>query len=533
MNRANPVSRRHELWYLGLAHCLVLSVLLFPVWLVDIFPAPDYLSHMARIYVLSALDSDPMLATMYEARWGFLPNLAMDIFILVAAKGFPLLVAGKLFISACIILWMGGAAWLHFALSRRWCFAPLLAALFVLNAPFFFGFLNYTFSAGVAILGLAAWVTMTSWRLLPRLVCFFPIAIIAYFSHIVGFAILAACVLGFECGRELEEARFSFARMLRRLLYATVPFVPLLLVYFFLTPHGAHDISTSFGDIWRSYARIKHATSLSFKTPYLLALLFVAVIGGIGLLTRTVAIDRRMWPVLLGLGLAALLVPVKILGGAFLDIRLPAVIGCLGVASMNVRISRAPQITIGVVLTGLLLYRAVVLSFAWTGYDRDYANLTEFMNSIEPGSKMFLALDEGETRADRYALTIYSHYLDLMGVQRNIFTPRVYAWLGQHPLRAKPGYWWLGAVSAYQGKPIETKDLLVLARGDHNTTAPRYPYLRNWQCHFDYVVVAHRAGMSNPAPTILDVQRTGRYFTLFKVNPTGKRCAQQVKPPIQ
>jgi len=77
------------------------------------------------------------------------------------------------------------------------------------------------------------------------------------------------------------------------------------------------------------------------------ALIFLAAVTLIGLVTRTLALDRRMWPVIFGLGVAAILAPTNIMGGAFVHARLPAVIGCLLIAGLNDNAHRTIKIVAG------------------------------------------------------------------------------------------------------------------------------------------------------------------------------------------
>lgn len=520
----SPMTTATEKTVLALAYCAVLTVLLFPIWYVDIVPTPDFPSHLSRLYVLSVLDTNATLADMYEAKWEFLPNMGLDLFALAAMKAVPLITAGKLFMSASILLWMAGTAWLSRVLTGRWQVAPLFAALFVLNTAFFLGFMNFMVAAGVAIVGLAAWASMSGWNPWTRSILILPLTMVAYFSHIFGFAVLACCILGFELGREIAEPRISWQRGLRRLAVAFAVLLPVIAIFIFITPHHGHGGEWDFRGLTRSYARIGHASYLTYGRPYYVAVVFILLVGAAGLATRKIAIDRRMWPVLIGLGIAALLAPIKMMGGEFVDIRLPAIIGALGLASLSIRAGRPLQLIACAILAGLLIYRAVIMTDTWTRYDREYAELAEAVELIEPKSKVLAAKIKPASRPPVDVMMIYSHFLDLIGVQRNFFTPIVMAWPSQHPLRTIEPYRKIAAVSSRQGILPADSHLPILASGEPSWIGNRLPYLIRWQCNFDYVVSFDVGNGRNPAPAFLRELKSGEFFTLYRVVPDGGTC---------
>ena len=41
----------------------------------------DYPNHLARMFVITHIATDPILARMYEVNWNVVPNLAMDLIV--------------------------------------------------------------------------------------------------------------------------------------------------------------------------------------------------------------------------------------------------------------------------------------------------------------------------------------------------------------------------------------------------------------------------------------------------------------------
>jgi hypothetical protein len=248
------------------------------------------------------------------------------------------------------------------------------------------------------------------------------------------------------------------------------------------------------------------------------------LLGCIGLLARKLVIDRRMWVVLAGLGLAVLLSPHSMFGGNIVQVRLPAVLGCLGVGSLQDRVSRWTKIICAALLGSLLVYRTIIVTQNWLSYDQDYAELAAAIATVEPGSKIFLTQIEPTSGADYVKMLTYSHFLDLAGLQRSIFTPMMFAWPSQHPLRTTPAYRNLGASSLRQGVAIRAGDLSSLASGTDSPAAQRFSYLIRWQCHFNYVLSQYISDIGNPAPTLLEKWKTGKFFTFYKVRTDRYMC---------
>ena len=133
-------------------------VLIAPVWAVDLPAMPDLPAHVACFYLLAGGIKDPHLAHFYRLDWQFVPNLASEISVPLLSHVMGLVPATKLFLSAAVALWVLGAAAIQRALFGRVGVAPLLAAFFAYNANFFWGFLNYDFTAGLDLLVFAGWI---------------------------------------------------------------------------------------------------------------------------------------------------------------------------------------------------------------------------------------------------------------------------------------------------------------------------------------------------------------------------------------
>jgi len=115
----------------------------------------------------------------YTVRWEPLPNLAQDLIVPPLAVLMPLALASKLFLVMVFGLIAGGAIWLNRVATGAWRVWPLLAFLLLYNRIFLWGFVNYLFGIGVALGGIALWLSLEprrSWvRVLALVGCGAPL----------------------------------------------------------------------------------------------------------------------------------------------------------------------------------------------------------------------------------------------------------------------------------------------------------------------------------------------------------------------
>jgi hypothetical protein len=90
-----------------------MMVIAAPLLIADLPQLGDYLNHLARMYVIGRIDTDPVLARIYEVVWGVVPNLAMDLIVPPLSHVIPLDVAGRLFITLALLLPVAGVVALH------------------------------------------------------------------------------------------------------------------------------------------------------------------------------------------------------------------------------------------------------------------------------------------------------------------------------------------------------------------------------------------------------------------------------------
>src|SRR5437879_399276 len=141
------------------AFALLLALVTVPLFSTVLPPLVDYPNHLARMHLLKEGGD-----AFYAVRWAALPNLAEDLIVPPLAQLVPLDTAGKLFLVMIFALMAGGAVWLNRCATGSWRLWPLLAFLLLYNRILLWGFLNYLFGIGVALVGTASWLALEARR---------------------------------------------------------------------------------------------------------------------------------------------------------------------------------------------------------------------------------------------------------------------------------------------------------------------------------------------------------------------------------
>src|SRR5476649_1090890 len=176
-----------------------------PIWTHPLPPLSDYVNHLARMYVIATLPTNPLLANYYEINWQVIPNLTMDLIVPQLARIMNIYLAGQVFIVAMFALIISGTLALNRALIGRWSVLPLFAFPLLYNYVFLVGLMNYIFGIGVALWALAGWVTVRD-RAWPIRIALSTTCVVAlFFCHLSALGIYGIGLLSFEILRLWER----------------------------------------------------------------------------------------------------------------------------------------------------------------------------------------------------------------------------------------------------------------------------------------------------------------------------------------
>ncbi len=491
-------SARYAPIYLALA-----GIVLAPLFSVGVPGLGDTINHLARMHILATIGHSPQLQRFYEVHWSAIPYLAMDAVLPPLLKLLPITLAGHLFVAACVLLPVAGTAALHYAVHRRASLVPCAAFLVSTNALLSLGFLNFLFSAGVALLLLAAWVATAPWPRWPRAVLFAPAVLVLYFGH--AFACAAYClgVAGFEAGLAVR-ARFRPAR--RVMADMTAAFAQAVPALWF-----AATLDVASGYVGKLHT--VYGTAADRLTALLSPMLFLhdgahaavllAALALVLLFFPRMRISPAIWPAALALGLAALATPHVLSSTWGTDLRFPLLTTLVLVASVSVR---AGARTRAAAMAGMVALVCVKSADAWAALhrvDAVFRETRQILAGLPRGSRLLVVSLNGHgTGREQVPISTYWHMPLMAVIDRDAFVPTLFT--GLTTVRVRPAY---RASSTPNGLPVSPAQLWqgLADRGgaelDDGQGARLYHF--GWPHAFDYVLVNHYGSNVGPLPNNL------------------------------
>jgi hypothetical protein len=516
----------HAFRHWPIAALVLMAVLLIlPLWCVVSPAMPDYPAHLAGFHLIRGGAKTLPLSQFYAVHWHLVPNLASEILVPLFAKVLPLEAAVKLFLSLAVAMWVTGAALIQRAITGKFGVAPLAGALFATNANFTWGFFNYTFASGLAFLIFAAWIATRDRPLLLRLVGFALAILVLYVCHLFGACVLAMLIGLYELGALLRKRERDWQVWAFRLGIAIAIFLPVAFLFLFFKSAGGEGGGVEFNYADTIGDRFGSAAQWAFSDPAYLVIGGLAILILAGLAYGKMRLHPAMKLVVLAAAALTLLAPEWALGGWGVDMRLPPVLGVITFASLELRAGKWLTGIFGAGIVALAGANATALIHSWRGFDAQYGEFRTAAQALPPGAKLFTVLD-GDALSDTSDPPFW-HMAEFAITDRGAFTPLMFATKGQHVIEVKAPYDALAAATAQQGSPPDVTELTDLSLGrtaDDPDIDEVYPYLKFFQCHFDYAVVVHGGGTQADVPSFMRLVKAGSFFSLYKIKPT-RLCA--------
>ena len=433
---------------LPVVYVITCIILIAPIWLVSDLPLQDYPAHMARMHILSTLDENPILQEIYRIDWQPIPNLAMDLILPSLALAMPLAVAGKVLLSTIVATWTIGPLAVHHALFGRPSYWPLVASFFTYNQCLLYGFVNFSFGAGLSFLVLAVWIRSRSGSIAPRIVLSSALATILFFCHFIAFAIYGLAVVGYEAAEALQDGGSRRLRLLaERLCIALAQFVIPVSIFLLLSPTKNDLIPTAeidWGGIEGRLAAVRSVIWFDNGVFDYLAFAFTASVFLYALVTNSLEFSRPFLGSLALLSVAALLTPSGLDGPGLRHIRIPPVLAALFFAGSRFKGEMPDRIKPAVIALGLAIFLARTASTAvrWQALDEQIAEFREALSDIREGASLLMVTvgpaDHAFRRAGGGSLL---HVADYATIDRSAFVPTVFADPGVQPIHLADHYW--------------------------------------------------------------------------------------------
>jgi len=480
------------------AFAVLLAIVSVPVFSTVLPPLVDYPNHLARLHLLAEGGNQ-----FYAVRWAPLPDLAADLVVPTLMRAMPFELAGKLFLILTFALIAGGAVWLNRVATGRWRWWPLLAFLLLYDRILLWGFLNYLFGLGIALCGLAIWLSLDDqpvWRAAASSL----VALAAFFSHIEAFGIYALAIAGVELPRVLSLPRAHFYRdAAKRTALAGIQFIAPAILFLFCQPPFA-DAAISYGNVLRK-ADLLFSVFDNYSRPFDVACfaLFVALFGILAWRRRLTIAPR------LGIAFAILFVvylalPSQMMTGSGIDRRLPVALFLMLIAATAPTLSQRAATIVGAIVAAVFVARIAVIETVWLRADRVYAADITVIDSLPQGAKLAVAYPPDDVNASAIPEL---HVATLAVARREAFVPTLFAYPTQQPLALRPPY------DALAGSTSSNWIWDGFVDRDDQERAASALVLKD----YDFVVFTDRRPFAVPLDKCLEPRAATATFQLFAI----------------
>jgi hypothetical protein len=479
-------------------------------------PLADYINHLARTYVVNAIDSDPHLMRFYTIEWQLIPNLMIDLVVPVLNRFMDIYLAGQLFSVLSFALIVGGTLALNCALFGRWSVWPLVSVPLLYNGVMLVGVMNYIFGIGLALWALAAWIFLRDrpwpWRMVVS--ALFIMAL--FFCHLFAAGLYALGLLAYELQRLWQRRRAPLAPLLFDFVATGFPFLPVLALLIAGPTWTIQD--------WEPYWELEGKLEglLMVITVYYpevaYGLLVAVLVAGVYALHRRALIIHPVGWAMIAVCVATYFAMPRALFAAHLaDQRLPIAAAFMIIACFDVELrSRVARHAFAARLVALVLARVVEVQTVWDHLARGTDDFLKSVRMMERGARVLVVRDYDTDTGEISDNGLY-HAASLATIERSALVTTAFTVKGKHILQVRNEY--REIVETEDQLPPSIEFFVKVAE----TPDRKNGYFWNlWPRHYDYVyLLLTKRGGKCPDPKHLTLVHDGPGFQLYRVNKRG------------
>jgi hypothetical protein len=497
------------------------ALVLVPIFAVRVPCLGDYLNHLARIHILTSIGHSAALQQFFQPRWQIVPYYGMDAPVAALLHVVDIYQAGRIFVAICVLMPVLAAVSLHYALYHRVGLAPALAFVLSSNFVLALGFLNYLFSAALAVMLFAGWIAAAHWPAWRRAAVFPALALVLYFGHIFAFVAYGLLLVGYELGRAGTGGRSAWRTSAADIAAAAAQAVlPVILTFTLGTARtfGAAQV-TRYGSLADRIGALISPVYFPGGGSAVVGAFVLAPLLGL-LLARGLRLPRAIWPPFAILATASLAVPGMLLNVWGVEFRLPlvAAIVLAGAATPRAHFGRrsaALVLTALVALIGVRVWTATNLLMA---LDTQVAHMRQLVAHVPRGARVLVVDGPPDAPGRLATLAIIGHMSLVAAIDRDAFVPILFT--GTTPLQILPAM----QNSASQGVPAISVAMLWdgFARPAPPGPSPAYKdgaqmYWLGWPEKFDDVLLTHHGGVVGTLPPVLQLVGGNDVAGLYRV----------------
>jgi hypothetical protein len=358
-----------------------------PLWFVDLPPLIDLLGHMGRYHIQLNIADSPVLAANWAFRWQWLGNLGGDLLMEPLGRIFGVERGSIIFGALILIVMITGMARLTRAVHGTLPATAWAAFPFAMAYPWQYGLVNYWL--GVALAFHAAgwvWPMAPTWR---RTTLLGGLSLLLWTAHIYGWAVFAVLIGAQALARMTRQ---TWYRLPLQLWTLGAPLVPMLAL-----GYGGRGSQETYG--WFMWARKLWTLLFSMRDQWYL--LDVATLAATGIFlcgafgSRYLRFDRGLGIAAGILLLAVVIIPFQLLGSAFADGRLWAVVFAVAILAIRPTDDAPPLLSSMIATTAAVIFavRIAATTVGFQIYDADYARHLKALDHVARGRKIAVFLE--------------------------------------------------------------------------------------------------------------------------------------------
>ncbi len=489
--------------YNGGIDCLVGLLAILPLLLTAHLPLTDLPNHLARQYILRDWAGSSFLQTFYYIHWALVPNLALEIFVVVARQVMSIDLAMRMFCIATVLMLCLGTRLVNRELSSGQARIYRVAPLLCYGGPFQYGFLSYCFGIGLALILFGVYLRLRNRTFASVVTLLMASSFALLLCHLAAFGLFAIAVGACELVRGFEAAggqtRHAAREVIGRELRAFCGLVPVLLLFVWLSPTTStvSDNAIQFSSL---HEKLRSLTSITFFTsPKLEVVLLILAVAGLaaGLLARRIRLHRVGLVTVIAMVIVWLLLPNIAMGAAFIDYRMPWAVAFFLLAGLVPGANYDRSITLfSWYFSVLTVARIGVIAGLWLSWEPTIAGVDHTLSELPMGTRLMVV----EGRSPSGAVFRQPDLANLASyavARRQAFEPSMFAGLSGQVLYFQPRFMELWRQGGFGVAIPATLDAL----------APEYDYV--------LVLLPGLASLSPDLPLVC--QQSGRDFMLYKV----------------
>lgn len=428
----------------------VACFLILPLAFVQYVPMVDLPGHLARLYILQTWHQVPQFQAIYEINHRPIPNLALEMVILPLAHVMSLWHATRVCVALTMALFAFGCWTLSRTVYGRITPLAVLALFTLYNSTFFYGFVAFHMSVGLALLTISLWYRWRSGWTAVRVASLVALGVLLYLCHLGGYVYLSVAVGWLTLRAWRRERRISMASLI-----GLLPLIPPVFIYLSLGKGRGAASFISFGTL--SY-KLQHAAVLLVGYDMYLdaAVAFLLVLAA-GAAYRYGKF--RFHPEIGSLGVVFailfLLIPTQLLTGMDADARMMVGAGVFLLMGFTCDIAPAKGKLIYAVALLALLTRAGYCGWVWKEQSDLIAGQVAFLDEIPEGSRVYPVLHFPDNLKANKFVRIVTHVPDLATVERDAIVPTTFTVAGQHSVVERIPLWCQNRVDPAHQKNID------------------------------------------------------------------------------